>query len=42
MRAIVDLYSEKDNEINNFLNKFYDNLDLKASTIYCLYGYKLC
>ena len=25
MKAIVDLYSEKDNEINNFLNKFYSN-----------------
>ena len=33
MKAIVDLYSEKDNEINIFLNKFYNNLDLKENTL---------
>ena len=26
MKAIASLYSEKNNEINNFLNKFYDSI----------------
>ena len=33
MKAIVDLYSEKDDEINKFLNKFYDNLDLNENNL---------
>lgn len=33
MKAIASLYSDKDNEINNFLNKFYDNINLKENNL---------
>jgi len=33
MKAIVNLYSNIDNEINNFLNKFYDDIDLKENNL---------
>lgn len=35
MSAIVDFYSEKPNEIKNFIDKFYeDNLDIKNNLEY--------
>ena len=33
MKAIASLYSEKNNEINDFLDKFYDNLELKENIL---------
>lgn len=33
MKAIVNLYSDKNNEINNFLNKFYNDFYLKENNL---------
>jgi len=33
MKAIASLYSDKDNEINNFLNKFYDDINLTENKL---------
>jgi len=33
MKAIVNLYSTVDKEINNFLNKFYDNINLHENNL---------